>query len=423
MKDNSWNIWNRNLKVSEPACLQKWEWSTIYLEHQNSSSCHRVKKEPFDIETFNFHNTPGVLEARTKMLNGIWPGKGCEYCKDLEDAGGLSDRQHVNNNNKLTYLTPKELEQDNTSVNVTPSTLEVYFSNLCNQACLYCFAKHSSKIESEYRRIDPENGELKFINEKRKNYKQAKNNFWLWMKDNCINLKRYRILGGEPFYQEEIWENINFFKTNLCPELDIQIFTNLNVDTPRVRFILQAFKELIDNNHIKSVRLILSIDAWGPAGEYVRSGLNNKLWKQNFDMLDTEFIKDFSILVHSTLCNLNIKTTVDLTEIFNQSNLSKLNSNFQDFALAGGHDHLYIGNFPIGFFDDDYDLLISKIKNNHVAKSQLNGFKKLTNFKPYRPDLIYKLKDYLDSNDAKRNTNWKQTFPWLDQFNPEDYKE
>jgi hypothetical protein len=229
MKDNSWNIWNRNLKVSEPACLQKWEWSTIYLEHQNSSSCHRVKKEPFDIETFNFHNTPGVLEARTKMLNGIWPGKGCEYCKDLEDAGGLSDRQHVNNNNKLTYLTPKELEQDNTSVNVTPSTLEVYFSNLCNQACLYCFAKHSSKIESEYRRIDPENGELKFINEKRKNYKQAKNNFWLWMKDNCINLKRYRILGGEPFIQSDLTRLIDHIDKVPHPKLEFNVVTNLNL--------------------------------------------------------------------------------------------------------------------------------------------------------------------------------------------------
>ena len=417
------NLWNKELNISEPACLMKWEWSTVYLEYQKSSSCHRVDKEPFDIETFNFHNTPGVLEARTKMLNGIWPGKGCEYCKELESIGGLSDRQYINNSTNLSYLTPKELKQDSNSVNVTPSTLEVNFSNLCNQACLYCYAKHSSKIESEYRRFDPQNKELKYISERRKKYLQAKNNFWLWMKDNCINLKRYRILGGEPFYQEEIWENINFFKTNPCSELDIQIFTNLNVDTPRVRSILQAFKELIDNNHIKSIRFILSIDAWDSAGEYVRSGLNNKLWKQNFDMIDTEFIKDFAITLHSTLCNLNIKTAAQLSEIFNQSNLSKLPLNFQDFALAGGHEHLYIGNFPTGFFDNDFDLLINKDRNNHMTTVQLNGFKKLANSKPYRPDLIYKLKDYLDSNDIKRNTNWKEAFPWLVEFNPEDYKE
>ena len=420
MKDN---FWNRSLNVSEPACLQKWEWSTIYLMQQNSSSCHRVDKEPFDIETFNFHNTPGVLEARTQMLNGVWPGKGCEYCKDLEDSGGLSDRQQVNNNYKLWHLTPKELEQNNKSINVTPSTLEVYFSNLCNQACLYCYPRYSSKIESEHKRFNPQNKELEFINTQKKNYQQVKNKFWLWMQDNCINLKRYRILGGEPFYQEEIWENINFFKNNPCSELDIQIFTNFNVDTQRVRTILQAFKDLIDNKHIKSLRLILSIDAWSPAGEYVRSGLNNKLWKQNFDMLDTEFIEDFLVTVHSTLCNLNIKTTANLAELFNQSNLSKLKSNFHDFALAGGHEHLYIGNFPTGFFDDDFDLLISKVQDLHNTKEQLTGFKILANSKPYKPDLIYKLKDYLDSNDAKRNTNWKQTFPWLESFNPEDYKE
>ena len=57
------------------------------------------------------------------------------------------------------------------------------------------------------------------------------------------------------------------------------------------------------------------------------------------------------------------------------------------------------------------------------TKEQLNGFKKMANSKPYRSDLIYKLKNYLDSNDIKRNTNWRQTFPWLESFNPEDYKE
>jgi hypothetical protein len=57
------------------------------------------------------------------------------------------------------------------------------------------------------------------------------------------------------------------------------------------------------------------------------------------------------------------------------------------------------------------------------SKKQLLGFKKLANSKPYRPDLVLKLKKYLDVMDKRRNMDWKETFPWLVKFNPDDYKE
>ena len=35
--------------------------------------------------------------------------------------------------------------------------------------------------------------------------------------------------------------------------------------------------------------------------------------------------------------------------------------------------------------------------------------------KSYNPENIAKLKQYLSELDRRRNTNWKLTFPWLDQ--------
>ena len=72
----------------------------------------------------NFHNLPKKLNDRRLMLNGEWPQGGCEYCKNIEDAGGVSDRiSHLD----IPNLTPIELETDLTAINVTPKILEIYF--------------------------------------------------------------------------------------------------------------------------------------------------------------------------------------------------------------------------------------------------------------------------------------------------------
>ena len=99
---------------TKTACQSKWAWSTIFLNQLSTASCHRVDPVPFSIEEFdNFHNLPKKLEDRRLMLRGEWPTGGCEYCKNIEDAGGWSDRQH---NLDIRGLTPPELETNLTAV-------------------------------------------------------------------------------------------------------------------------------------------------------------------------------------------------------------------------------------------------------------------------------------------------------------------
>ena len=43
---------------SASACLNKWTWSTIWLQSGTTASCHRIIPEEFDVKDFdNFHNT------------------------------------------------------------------------------------------------------------------------------------------------------------------------------------------------------------------------------------------------------------------------------------------------------------------------------------------------------------------------------
>ena len=136
---------------SATACQSKWTWSTLWLNRLATSSCHRVNPVPFALDELeNFHNIPRKIKDREMMLAGAWPGGGCEYCRDMERAGGWSDRQH---NLEIRGLTPPELETDATATHVTPRLVEIFAQNTCNLACIYCNATLSSKIEQENRKF------------------------------------------------------------------------------------------------------------------------------------------------------------------------------------------------------------------------------------------------------------------------------
>jgi hypothetical protein len=76
------------------ACQFKWTWSTLFLSVGTSSSCHRCKGWDVTNHMQDFHNHPGKLGDREKMLEGLWPGNGCEYCKKIE-IGRASCRERV----------------------------------------------------------------------------------------------------------------------------------------------------------------------------------------------------------------------------------------------------------------------------------------------------------------------------------------
>jgi len=129
------------------ACQLKWNWSTVYLTTENTASCHRTSHHKFDTEKFNFHNTPQKLNDRERMLKGEWPVTGCDYCRNIEKAGGQSDR--ITNLNFPGIHAPVELDADPNAIQVTPRILEVYFDNTCNLKCVYCGPQFSSLWDAE----------------------------------------------------------------------------------------------------------------------------------------------------------------------------------------------------------------------------------------------------------------------------------
>lgn len=417
----------------EPACLLKWNWSTVILNSGSSASCHRTQQYQIDPNNFGaFHNLPEKLKARESMLNGQWPGAGCEYCKTVEDHGGVSDRKF--NLDQLTNpaLVPSELYVDPTATSVNPTILEVYFRNTCNMACVYCGPHYSSKWEDENRRFKKEllvNVDPSFSAHQAQNnvyYDKMVADFWQWLaQDNHYKIiQRYHVLGGEPFLLKELGDSIDFWDQHGNPDLVFSVITNLNIPHERFKSYIKQFEKLVLSNKIWKLQLTASLDCWGPVQEYVRWGLDLNLWQKNFELLINCPWVELSI--NSVLSALTIKQLPLLLEKINEWNLQQtavagrwrsepILHSFN--ASTGDIDSLF--NFGGELFKQDFEHILDMMPTDNQQQqghhTYIQGFATKSQHSKNNVNKIKKLTMYLDELDVRRNTNWRDQFPWLNQ--------
>ena len=432
-------------------CQLKWNHSTVFLTMGTTASCHRVTHDPIVIENgkINFHNIPNKLEARRKMLKGEWPGRGCEHCKTVEDAGGNSDRMTHLNMPGITA--PPEVHKDQTAVNVTPTQLEIYFGNTCNLKCLYCNPMFSSTINAEntlhgefvygkryynignhvyipgkleygqelYNTGHSEEGEHpaghpEFIVEKNKEL--MTNKLFEWLEDNLIKLNKIIILGGEPFLQKETEKLIALIERKQCPDLTLVVFSNLTVDPIRVQNWLARMWKLVEDKKIENLQVVGSLDCWGPKAEYVRNGLNLKTFIENFEYM--LYKTKITLSINSAVTSLTIPSMPELVEKINY--WSKTRPVYWSMMKAGDAGRPYLN--PQIFGKDIVSLGLSKAletfdtQNDVIKQGYANNLagiiKECENTEP-NPMQMKLLKIYIKELDRRRSTNFEQTFPEL----------
>lgn len=399
------------------SCQLKWTWSTIRLYDGTTSSCHRVNPDQIIPEKFyKFHNTSKKISDRQLMLSGQWPQGGCEYCKNIEDAGGTSDRMfHL----KIPDIYPHELDQDPTAVEVTPRIVEIYFDNICNMSCIYCYDGFSSKIQQEnqhYGRFEKQG----VIIDNKSTMAQNKNSlteaFWVWLEKYCAGIKRLHILGGEPFYQPQFDYCLDFFSKHPCPDLEFNVITNLKIDKTRLNKYLERIKDLLAKKHIKRFDLTASIDCFGPEQEYVRYGIDLDQWRENFQLLAQN--KWIYLSINQTLSGLTIKTVPELLKFINEIRKTrKIDHYFSTVMMT--HDFLHPGIFGSGFFSKDFDDILMNMPENtwqeKEAKKYMSGLKLQINSCERDVNKVKQLEIYLDEIDRRRKLDWRKIFTWLEK--------
>lgn len=393
---------------TKTACQLKWTWSSLFLTTEETASCHRTNHHRFKTDQFDFHNTPEKLRDRQSMLAGHWPTRGCEYCKNVEAAGGISDR--ITNLNLTGVHAPVELDSNPTAIGVTPRILEVYFDNTCNLKCLYCGPQFSSLWDAE----NQKHGLPAFI--KSPNIEKNKQRLFNWLKVNREHLTVFNILGGEPLYQKELEECLEFFEQYPAPELKLQMFSNLNARYDYLVKTITRIRRLIDQGCLREFEITASLDCWGPEQEYVRFPLDLTVWQQNFEYLLSQHW--INLIIGSTITPLTIKTLPDLLVKINNWNKVRPIYHYQN--SVNNPSYMYIDIFGDIFAQDflrALELKPTDTEEQRSSRDYLEGiYQQSINNAPNTKEIAH-LFNFLNTNDQRRSTDWRLTFPWLvDEF-------
>jgi hypothetical protein len=177
--------------------------------------------------------------------------------------------------------------------------------------------------------------------------------------------------------------------------------------------MLDKLERFIDDGKIKSLSITASLDCWGPEQEYIRYGLDLNQWEDNFSELCKR--QRIHIEVHGTITCLTIPTMPDLVDKINYYSDQRYSYIGYTNNFVFSPRFLSPGIFPKDFFNKTFDSVIEKIRNDNERNIMI-GYKNTIDESPYKPELINDLKKYLDELDSKRNTNWRKTFKWLEEF-------
>ena len=392
------------------ACQYKWAWSTIFLADEQTSSCHRVGG--FDmkgLEFKDFHNHPGKIKDRELMIKGEWPNNACHYCKRIEDAGGISERTGYINSSDLVPLEFDTADSGEYPTHVTPRILEIYFNNVCNQSCVYCNPMFSSVIAQEIKKFGPISNRYNLDGtwKENANYTRLKGELWKWMHENSMHLYDFHILGGEPMFQPEFNECLDFFEATSNPKLNWKIFSNLKHNTEQLKKKLERIVTLVRTNKLRRFEVVCSIDCWDKEAEYARNGMDLTNWEENFNLLLS--YPEISISVHSTLTPITLPTAWKLAEkVIEWRKIKPIDHGWNTIADPQFLDPSVFGHYLTEYMNK---LLVSV---GDQRPSYLDGFAIQISSAKIKPKLMLELRDYLDELDRRRDQNWRAIYPWMD---------
>lgn len=408
---------------TDTACQLKWSWSTIQINSGKTTSCYRSSESLLSPENFhNFHNTPEKIRDRQKMLRGEWPGgeRGatCHYCKEIEDAGGVSDRLwHLS----IPDMYPTELDNDPTLVEVKPVVVEVFLNNTCQLGCLYCSPRLSSTIDNENRKFNEstiqgiafEQLEVQTV----KPYPDLLPAFRQWFETEFKYLRRLNILGGEPFFQKEFDKILDYIDQYPNPNCELNIVSNLMVPTPLLEKYITRIKNLLVSRKLKNLHLLASIDCWGPQQEYVRYGLDLVHWEKNFRyLLEQKWIK---LALNQVFSPLTIKTAPELMHKLKEWRQVR-HVGLYSGTISPHPSYFMPKYFGPNVFEEDFQKIISAMPidtdEDCVISNYIEGIGKGISNHTRDWQEIKKLLIYLNEKDRRRNKNWRELFPWLIEF-------
>lgn len=445
-------------EISDTFCLAKWHHTTIYLHRGQTHSCYHPKPHDIPLQELKYdpsvlHNTPQKIDERIQMLNGDKPS-GCQYCWNVEEMDDnkdpdadkhVSDR-HQRNSSIYTEDRLNEIIYNPPDYKINPEYVEIAFSNECNFKCGYCHPMHSSLYRAEiqkhgpYSMVSNHQADIDWfdIYEEDSPYVEA---WWKWWPEVSETLNILRITGGEPILHKTTWRLFEELSENPKPNIEININTNLGYTSRRVEKLVDAVKDLTENNKIRGFKMFSSIDTWGKRAEYIRTGLDIELWEKNQDIYlrgvksHITHMVTFNILSVTTFKDY-LKKVLEWRKTYediipnnlgSEPNVRKIRFDTPYLKEPLQYDmHILPKEEFLPYFDD----ILKFIKDNLVEddRTMFSGleyerFRRVRDYfatTPYDDEKIRRGRidfyKWFNEYDKRRDTNFLETFPEMEPF-------
>jgi hypothetical protein len=435
-------------EASPTLCLAKWHHTTLYLQLGQTHSCYHPPPHEINLKEIKknpsaLHNTSIKKKERKEMLKGIQT-QGCQYCWNIENMGSdyISDR-HIKTASIYTEERFHEVVNGPWNQNVNPEYIEISFGNECNFKCGYCHPKYSSRFYQEINKFGP----VETVKNHRcdidyfKVYDREEQNpyvdaWWKWWPELRKTLSILRITGGEPLMHSSTWKLLKSLKTDPMPDLEININSNLGVKSVLVDKMIDIVNYLIENKCIKRFKLFTSIDTWGERAEYIRTGLDLKLWERNLDAYITNtgqpisFMITFNILSVTTFKNLLIKILEWRTKYMpykksDRPEIIKFDTPYLKEPIQYDINILPKQEF-MEYMHDSLQFIKENVSDEDFTKFSTVEYEKFRRVVDYMESTHYDIEvvkqgrkdfyNWFNALDERRDTNFLETFPEFENF-------
>jgi len=431
--------------VSPCFCMAKWMHVTIHLMTGHTHSCylpptHKIPLEEIKKNPSALHNTEYKKLQRKRMLKGERPEE-CGICWSIEDLPGnqVSDR-HMRAVDSWTMPFFEKISKSTGDEDINPTYVEVSFSSACNLKCSYCSPHVSTSWMEEVKKLGAyplangmshqwlpwfeENGLLP-IDEEVNPYVEA---FWKWWPDLVKELMFFRITGGEPLLSRQTFKVMEWINANPLKNLELSINSNLAIAEKQFDKFLSLLKPMLEQGNVRSFILHSSIDTYGPHAEYIRHGLNFRVFENNL----TNYLKQNPTGQVAFMCTFNNLSVVGFREFLDWiiSLRKKFNNQHRNILLDIPHlqgpewqsarilteDFHEIMEGHIDYMKERYEL------DGMITKAEILKMERILEWmkSPMEEEILQTARknfyNFFSEHDKRRSTNLTATFPEMLPF-------
>jgi hypothetical protein len=244
------------------------------------------------------------------MMQGEFPAA-CERCRQVEEAGGRSVRQHVNErfDRGRQALLMGKTEADGSLDSPVVRYSDIRLGNACNLTCRMCgpvasrlWAPHFNEVQPKAYRIP--SSELVILGDN--NWVKNQSVSWL-LEQSLPGLEALHFAGGEPLIVPEMVDALEMcIRSGRAAEIELSYNTNLTVLPEKVTSLW---------HHFRNVSLLCSVDGYGRLNDYIRRPSRWSEIDRNLRTLDRHF-DEWNIRWAAVSATVQIYNVLTIHELF-----------------------------------------------------------------------------------------------------------